>query len=83
MPVNISAIRSQNSKHFKPLPLPFQVYQHNKLLSQRSSTHSKIISKSLADEGSTQLPSILKHSQSYAGSNGEQSFLFGVEENED
>ena len=75
VPVNISVIRSQNSKHTKPLP--FQVYHQNKLFSHGSS-HSKMNSKSISDEVSTQLPSIIKHSQSYAGSMLEQSSLFGV-----
>ena len=81
VPVNISVIRSQNSKHTKPLP--FQVYHQNKLFSH-SSSHSKVNSKSITDEVSTQLPSIIKHSQSYAGGSMlEQSSLFGVEENDD
>ena len=47
VPVNISVIRSQNSKHQKPLP--FQVYHHNKALSNRSSTYTKLNSKSIMD----------------------------------
>jgi hypothetical protein len=68
-------IRSQPSKHSKPLP--FQVYHQNKL-TQRSSTYSKINSKSIVEEGSTQLPSLIKQNQSYA----EQSTLFGVQEDD-
>jgi hypothetical protein len=81
VPINISVIRSHTSKHSKPLP--FQIYQQNKLQSFGSS-HSKLNSKSIVEEGSTQLPSIIKHSQSYAGGSIlEQSSLFGVEENDD
>lgn len=80
VPANISVIQSQNSKHVKPLP--FQVYQQNKF-AQRNSTHSKYNSKSIMEEGSTHLPSIIKNSQSYSGSFLEQSSLFGVQENDD
>lgn len=46
VPANISVIRSQPSKHSKPLP--FQVYHQNKL-TQRSSTYSKLNSKSIVE----------------------------------
>jgi hypothetical protein len=65
IPANISVIRSQPSRHSKPLP--FQVYHQNKL-TQRSSTYSKINSKSIVEEGSTQLPSIVKQNASQTGS---------------
>ena len=76
VPVNISVIRSHNSKHSKPLP--FQVYQQNKI-TNRNSSHSKLNGKSIGEESSTQLPSINKN-QSYSGSILEQSSLFGVQE---
>ena len=79
VPVNISVIRSQNSKHAKPLP--FQLYQQNKA-SHRGSTYSKLNAKSIIDENSTQLPSINKN-HSYSASVLEQSSLFGVQEYED
>jgi regulator of replication initiation timing len=67
VPGNISAIRSENSKHQSPKLLPFQLYHQNKP-SQRTSIHSKMQAKSIAEENSTQLPSIIKNSQSYSGS---------------
>ena len=82
VPGNISAIRSSPSNYNSPKLLPFQLYHQNKS-TIRNSNHEKIVTKSIAEENSTQLPSIIKNSNSYSGSIFEQSSLVGVQEKED